>query len=237
MCRGSIRKTIARTAENRSDIWNHGLQTVGNRLPPYRSRNGLTLLEIVFSTFLVGVMLLATMRAVGGVFRTRLVAARQLQGETLAQQLVAEIVRHPYKDPDDTPVFGRESGEQNVRADFDDIDDYGGWCASPPETRDGSVIPNCTGWTREVRVRRVSVRMPYWSVSWDTGLKRIKVTVTDPDGEEFELTALRAASGGLEQQSPVDTTYVTGVDGELQLGAQTGSCMALTPVLNHAESE
>lgn len=237
MCRGTIQKTTAHTAENGGNMCNHGLQTVDNGLPRSRPRNGLTLLEVVIATFLVGVMLLATMRAVGGVFRTRLVAAQQLKGETLAQQLVAEILRHPYEDPGDAPTFGREPGERDVRADFDDIDDYRDWSASPPETRDGSAIANCTGWTRDVQIERVSVQEPDSSVSWETGLKRIKVTVTDPHGEHYQLVVLRAVSGGLEQRSPIDTTYSTGVGGELQLSAQNGSRTALTPVLNHAESD
>ncbi|MFO7904458.1 MAG: hypothetical protein ACQESR_23680 [Planctomycetota bacterium] len=193
-------------------------------------------MEVIFSTFLVGVMLLATMRAVGGVFRTRLVAEQRLKGESLARRMMVEIGRHPYEDPDNTPTFGPESGEGPTRCDFDDVDDYAGWSASPPETPDGTPIPNCTGWTRAVEIQRVSVQS-LEPMSQETGLKRMQVTVTGPGGEQFELRALRAASGGLELRPPIDRTYVAGVNGELRLGAQNSSSRAIAPVLNHAEDD
>lgn len=96
----------------------------------------------------------------------------------MASQLLSEIVSMNYAEPDDTPTFGRESGESgSERSNWDDVDDYEGWLSTPPENAAGVALSNGEGWQREVQVEWVDpANLASISVS-DQGLKRITVTV------------------------------------------------------------
>ena len=84
----------------------------------------------------------------------------------------------PYSDPDGAAVFGRESGESaSPRSAFDDVDDYDGWNASPPQYRDGSVIPDRTNWRQRVVISRVVPSNPSQTTNTDQGAKQIHVTI------------------------------------------------------------
>ena len=203
-----------------------------------RRRCGSSLIEVAVCCMLVGVMLVAAMRAVGAVFRTRLVAFQRQQGETLAHELMAEILQAYYESPSLAPgSFGLETGEvgDGSRALWDDVDDYNGWSASPPEAKDGTPLPDADGWTRQVVVDRVTCPNPETTSVSDTGLKRIEVEATSPTGETFTLKALRSRWGALELKTPVDETYVTGLSGELQVGAAGSAVVGGTAVVNHAQ--
>lgn len=121
---------------------------------PIARRGGFTLMETVMSTFLVSIVLVGSLKMVGGSLQARNIQAQHRGGASLARDLMAEIVHARYEEPDDPPVFGRESSESGGdRADWDDIDDYDGWSSSPPESKDGTELTGYTGWTREVEVR------------------------------------------------------------------------------------
>ena len=89
-----------------------------------------------------------------------------------------EILENDYVEPDETPVFGCESSESGVsRTDWDDVDDYHLWSATPPQDRSGTVLPNSTGWQRDVVVEWVDPSDPASTVGGDQGVKRVTVTV------------------------------------------------------------
>ncbi len=202
------------------------------------ARRGSTLVEVAIASMLVGVMLVAAMRSVGAVFRTRLVAFQQQQGDTLAHELMAEILQAYYESPSvASGSFGLEAGEvgDGSRAAWDDVDDYNGWSASPPQSKDGTALPDADGWTRQVVVDRVTRANPETTSVSDTGLKRIKVEATSPAGETFTVKALRSRWGALELKAPLDETYVTGLSGELQVGAAGNTVVGGTAVVNHAQ--
>jgi|GEM_PF-6598319 len=97
--------------------------------------------------------------------------------------------------PDVNPIYtGPELPESSSsRADWDDVDDYEGWSASPPQLKDGTPIADYSGWTREVAVAYVDPLDPNGlSASEDLGLKRIIVRATDPQGRKTALFALRS---------------------------------------------
>ncbi len=205
-----------------------------------RRRRGLSLVEVAVSAMLVGVMLVAAMRSVGAVFRTRLIAFQRQQGETLAHELMAEILQAYYEEPDQPPgSFGQDSGESGGgdRAAWDDVDDYNGWAASPPQSKDGTALPDADGWARFVNVDRVTSPNPETRSFSDTGLKRIEVEVASPSCETFTLKALRSRWGALELAPPVDRTYVTGLSGEIQVGTAGSAVVGGTAVVNHAQDQ
>lgn len=188
------------------------------------------------SIVIVGVMVVAALTTLGGSSQSQRVRASRLLGPALAQQLMSEILQTRYQEPDEAPVLGRESGESaGSRAAYDDVDDYDGWAESPLKTKDGSAVANTSGWTREVTVAYANPQNPKNTKPNETGLKRIVVTVTDPQGRVVTLTALRSESSVFDQQPVQDTTYVGWVGVELQIGDASsarvagGACLINAP--------
>ena len=202
-----------------------------------RRRRGLSLAEVAISTLLVGLMVVTSMKAVGGVFRTWQVGGQQVDGAALAQELMTEVLQARYEEPDDTPIFGRETTEAiNERANWDDTDDYDDWSASPPEAKDGTALANYSGWTRAVVVEKIdpsSFSIVADSAA-DTDLRRITVTVTDPQSRQTTLVVFQSPWGAVEQAPDVDTTFVTWVGIELQLSSVGTTVQSGSNIVNHA---
>ncbi len=141
------------------------------------SRAGLSVIEVVISTLLVGLVLVGSMRCLGGALRGQSSTSDSARALLLAQQLSAEIINEAYQD-EGTPVFGPETGEvTGDRSLFDDVDDYHLWTAAPPEGRDGTALPNLPGWQRDVTVEYVNPANPGTPEVSDLGVKRITVSI------------------------------------------------------------
>jgi len=195
------------------------------------SRNGLTIAEVAISSLLVGLLVVASLRASGGVIRVWTAASDEYQSALLVDQLMAEILQNGYEEPDDTPIFGLESGEAGGRrVMWDDLDDFDVWTSSPPTSPDGTVLSGFSGWTRAVTVRLAALSDPALTPGRDEGLKLIQVTVTAPSGETIVRQALRSRWGHFDQQPLVDVTWVTSVNTSvtLQAGptAATQTCLS-----------
>src|SRR5215468_10396056 len=141
-------------------------------------RTGLTLIEVVASTMIVSMMAVAALNSLGAATKSSNSIGNRAVAAGLADELMSEIMMQSYSDPDGSPVFGHESGEAtNVRSAFDDVDDYDGWVASPPQYRDGTVIPDRTNWRQRVTVNYVSPTNLSQTGSTDLGVKRIRVQI------------------------------------------------------------
>jgi hypothetical protein len=185
-------------------------------------RRAVSLLEIVVATMITGLMLVASLNTVGAVFQTYQANSSRLTGPGLAQELMAEIMSLPYKDPTaNSTTIGTDSGESlATRSTLDDIDDYHGLSSTGMRSKAGTLRSGYTTWNQQVSVVWIEVLTGLPWVLGDTGLKRITVTVTSPDGETSQLTAYRFKEGMLEQAPLVDTTAVTWVGADLQLTGQ-----------------
>ena len=199
-----------------------------------KKHRGLSLIEVVASTLIVGVMLVAALNTLGAVFRSQRLNAARLTGPGLAYELMGEILSLPYADPEEPgSLMGRDSSESGGdRADFDDVDDYDDWSASGPEDKNGVEHPGYVGWERTVQVIWVNVGAISTSVSSESGLKLITVTVTDPHGVATQIRALRFQYSSFEQSPAVDTTAVTWLGAELQLGG-SAAAHSSTQLSNH----
>ncbi len=160
-----------------------------------RKRRSLSLIEAVISIAIVSVLLVAALETTGASVMGRHRMSGHARGHLLAVDLMSEIMAKPYEDPDDTPVFGLEGGENPPgRTAFDDVDDYDAWTSAPPQHQDGTPIPGLDGWARDVAV--------VWALPADltsismspTDIKRITVTVSHNDAMMAELVALRTPS-------------------------------------------
>lgn len=161
---------------------------------PRRGNRAFTLVEAVISTVIVAVMFVAALNTVGASAVTQYKAALLSRGRLSAESLMSEILCRSYQDPEGAPVFGREAGESaSTRTAFDDVDDYHGWSADPPTARDGTPLPNSTGWQRTVTVEWVNSTNPQQTETTETGVKRITVTATCNGIPQASLVALKAA--------------------------------------------
>lgn len=153
------------------------------RIHPRRRRrepSGISLLEVVISILLVGLLLVAALNTVGSATTGQFSNGEQVRAYLFAQDLLAEILELAYEDPDGSPVFGTESGETSdgTRAAFDDVDDYNAWSASPLVAKDGTPLANASDWQREVSVQFVDPDDLSSLVGSDRGVKRVTVTVS-----------------------------------------------------------
>lgn len=142
-------------------------------------RPAFSLLEVVVSMFLMGTVMVVAMEALVSTSAGRSDNGNRAQALLLAQILVEEILDQPYLEIDAAAAFGPEAGEADsgTRADFDDVDDYHAWSASPPEDKNGVDLPLSGDWSREVLVRWVSAGDVEASSGSDEGWKRVEVTV------------------------------------------------------------
>ena len=158
-----------------------------------KRRRGFSLVEVAVSSLLVGLVLVGAMDCLGGVIRGHMNTSNAGRGPLLAGQLMTEILSQSYEEPVDPPTFGRESPESGVnRLVWDDVDDYDGWSATPPEYRNGNVIFNASGWQRDVTVELIDPTDPATVSGTDQGLKRITITVQHNGQVVTRLVALRS---------------------------------------------
>jgi type II secretory pathway pseudopilin PulG len=173
----------------------------------YRARGGFTLVEAAISTMVVGVMVAAAMNGVAQTSAFRRISNEQQIAHSLAEQLMAEILSKRYWDPEmssPTPI-GPSPAENATgnRSLFNDVDDYHGWIAGPPQAPDGTLLTMEANW-----YRRVEVAFVHWSnlnvpVASDHGLKRVHVEVgrvrhggsVHVTGDRRAVTTLVAVAG------------------------------------------
>lgn len=169
------------------------LMTLHNSANARRRSKGLSLVEVIVSAMLVGVVVAGAMTCLGAVIRDRQETARAGLADQLAQQLLAEVLATAYEDEAVQPVFGPDPGEATGdRSAFDDVDDFDGWSASPPVDRSGMPVVSDNRWRRNVRVLLIDPTAPTQTTLADLGLKRIRVTVRYDGQIVSRIVALRS---------------------------------------------
>jgi MSHA pilin protein MshD len=156
--------------------------------------SALTLVEAVVSIAIIGVMLVAALNTVGASQTTQKKMGDRNRAMLLAQDLMSEILQQAYEDANLAPgSFGLGADEvgDGSRALWEDVDDYDGWSASPPQEKEGTVLAGFDGWRRSVTVDWVSPVDAAQELGGDSGVKRITVSVTLDDVPLATLVALR----------------------------------------------
>jgi Tfp pilus assembly protein PilV len=158
-------------------------------------RRGTSLVEVAMASLLVSVLLIGALNTVGARLRHQSALTDRHRACLLAEQLLSEVLQHRYQDPDETPVFGPEASESaGSRADFDDIDDFHTWDATPPQATDGTPLANSAGWRRTITVEYVSASDVTTTAASDEGLKRITVEVYKDGQLICSRVALRSSA-------------------------------------------
>ena len=154
--------------------------TPSPRHPVTRSslRRAFSLVEVAVSAVVVGVLIVAAMRAVGGSVLAQRRTAERATARLLADGLLTDILAKDYREAGSTGI-GLEAGESPTsKVNYDDVDDFNNWTESPPQFTDGSAMPDLANWSRSVRVAFVDPTNLSQTSSSDTGAKQITVTVT-----------------------------------------------------------
>ena len=196
----------------------------------------MTLIECAISIAVVAAMLVAAMHALGAFSRARRSQFDRCAGGAFARALMSEILQCRYLEPGEQVAFGRESGEAaNVRSAWDDVDDYHGLNESPLCSKSGAELTGASGWTRKVVIEYVQPDSPGQVAAEDTGLVRITVSAVSPTGVTTTLQALRGDQSIYDQAPREETTYVTWVVAEMQIGPDDSKRLTTgTHVLNRA---
>jgi Tfp pilus assembly protein PilV len=156
-----------------------------------RRSAGFTLIEALLASVVVSVMLTAAVAAVGASVRAQDVAARQWRGRFFAASLTAEVIHLSFSDPAGTGAAAN-GPEAEVRADFDDVDDYNGLAESPLTYKDGTPLSSSIGWARAATVEWVQEKDPGTVSFAPTRLKRITVTASYKGTVVARRVALKA---------------------------------------------
>jgi hypothetical protein len=129
------------------------------RPPRSRCSRGFSQMEVVASTAMLGIVMTATMTSIAASRSRTSSEMARLQGESLANELMTEILALPAVDPENGPstTLGRETGESNGfdRSKWDDVDDYHSLSESPPRNRTGMNLAGFASWTRQTTVERL----------------------------------------------------------------------------------
>ena len=148
------------------------------------------------SIAIVGGLLVAALNTVGAAKMTQTRMGRQTIGKLLAQDLLAEILQQAYEDPalaEGSFGLGADEAATGNRSLYDDVDDYHGWTASPPQEKDGTELSQFDGWLRSVVVEWVAPA-DLAPVGTDTRAKQITVTVAHNGEQVASLGAVRTAA-------------------------------------------
>lgn len=162
----------------------------------------LSMVEVVVATLVVSTLLVAALNTLGAAKLSERKAADVTRGVLLAQDLLSEIVQQHYADPDNgADSFGLDGDEtgDGSRALWEDVDDYDGWGAAPPQHKDGTVMTDFDGWERRVSVAWVNPDDLSDVVGGNMDAKRVTVTVLYDGVEAAELVAARTQSSDAER--------------------------------------
>ena len=134
------------------------------------------MIEATGATLMVALVLVASLRASQVTVFAQRRAAESAQAAWLGKALLAEITQLAYQSPTAPVLFGPESGETS-RSLYNDVDDYNGYSDSPLQNKDGTLLPNLTGWQRKVTVQWVSPTNVTQTSATESGAKLVTVTV------------------------------------------------------------
>lgn len=156
-------------------------------------RYGISLAEVSICTVLVGMLLVTSLQTTLFVTRHRELENDQMRASLLADQLLEEVMCLPVDDPDTDETAGTN------RSTFDNVGDYYNWISTPPQTKDGTVIPGLANWKRGIRI--TSIDPSNLTVASDSELHRITVVVARPDGSV--TTAIGLVTGDPRPRDPL----------------------------------
>lgn len=150
------------------------------------------MVETVVALLLVSTMIITAIELVSGSKMQQASNTDRSKGMTLAQDLMHYILRLNYSDGIDS-TLGPDTAEAAAGTydSFNDVDDFDGWVASPPQDEDANALAGFERWSREVSVSWVKPVDLLATNSASTGIKRICVRVKQGGRIVAEIYAIR----------------------------------------------
>lgn len=180
-----------------------------------KSRSGLSLAEVSVSTLLVGLLLVTSLQTNAFVAQHSQLTRDHVRAAILCEEMLAEIMPLPVECSE-----GCASGASTSRQEFQYVDGYDGWNASPPEDKSGVAISDLSGWSRSVSVTAID---PETRLEDTNGiLRRITVTVTCPDGETTEAIGFAVVPPRDEDPEPIAYDVVNSLELRIEVGSASG---------------
>ncbi len=168
-------------------------------------RRGLTLMEVVISSLLVGTVLVTSLASTASWRRYHVENREREIANRLAEELVSEMMCAAYIDPDQSSpqAFGLDSGESIAnRSTWDDVDDYHDQTETTLRDKFGILIPDAIGYLRTTTIDHAdsASSSPGYVITTDLSakLRLLSVTVHSPSGITVFVNALK---------SNLDTTF------------------------------
>ncbi len=203
-------------------------------------RRAMTLVEAVASLLVVAIMLSAAVATVGAARRADRSAQLAREGHLAADALLGEILSQPYQDATDLTLSsgaGRTSAEAATgnRSLYNDVNDYAGWSASPPQRKDGTAIAALDTWTEAVAVSYLNAGVFDAATDATSGIALVTVTLTSTGGTRVERIGVRSrglpatercclSSSDCRDLSPADCAVAGGTAGGAATSCNTSSC-------------
>ncbi|XZE51848.1 hypothetical protein SH139x_003514 [Planctomycetaceae bacterium SH139] len=211
------------------------VRSLGVKTPALRRRDihvahtcaGTTLVEVVVSTLLVGIVLFTSLRASTVLHTSRRSNEDQVLIEAEALRLLEEISGLAYEEPDlaenDPREIGRDPGEgPNSRDRWDDIDDADGYSVSRLRTRERNPLPGSRVYSCAISVVWLSADRTQ-TVSEESGLKQVIITLTDQNNQQATATGL------FSRFQPVPENWTAGYTITTSTSSGSTSSMMATP--------
>lgn len=164
------------------------------------------MLETVFSTVLVSMLLVVSMSTVSNVMRIRSADTYRLRAVKLANLFLSEALAKPFVDPDDNATtLGATSAElAGPRSDWNDFDDFHGLHMATLVDADGVAIPDTVGWSAVISGAYADPSNPTVAFGTPTDLKKLTLTLTDPSGTNYSFEAFKSNFGLLQEGQSTD---------------------------------
>ncbi len=157
------------------------------------NRRGLSQVEVVVSTIIVGVLMVTSFNTIAASRRSQTAESNEISALSIANALLDEIMQLPMREPSCDCGYGIDAGETGNRINLDDIDDYNGLVDSPPKSRTGVNLNGYAAFSRNVSVDRVQAAN--WEATTTTyaGIYRITVRVLRSGTEVCRVVGYRTS--------------------------------------------